>query len=97
MITNLTDREKFCILAYLLGCGDIDTAYLCSRKTPSKSKNAESNHVMALRWRNSDEVALYIEKELHYKKRRNPDGTIDFLPLEPLVREDGDVVWVLPE
>lgn len=85
MITNqlLTDRERFCLEAYLMGIGTIDLAYVCSRKSRTKSQNLASIHSMSLRWRNSEPVLRYIET-LGYVRVRLPNGDVDYRKPDPL-------------
>ncbi len=61
LISRLTDRERFCLIAYLQ-TGDQLTAYLCSRKKPVSANN-QSIVSMASRWINSEPVQAFLEAE----------------------------------
>ena len=66
LISKLSDREKFCLDAYLQN-NNAELAYLCSRKGNTKA-NAASLKSLVSRWINSPEVQAYItlEKERKY-------------------------------
>lgn len=61
LINKLTDRERFCLIAYLQ-TGDQLTAYICSRKK-LVSANNKSLVSMASRWINSEPVQAFLEAE----------------------------------
>ncbi|MDL2304409.1 hypothetical protein LJC72_03605 [Bacteroides sp. OttesenSCG-928-D19] len=61
--TELTNKERFCLDAYLIN-NDVDTAYLLSRDRPSKSATQAIVHVQALRW-----VGLPLCKEYLTERR----------------------------
>lgn len=55
----LTDKEKFCLSAILLG-ESVDMAYLLSRSTQTKSQSQEIIHRMSLRWLRTPECQEYL-------------------------------------
>lgn len=61
LINKLSDRERFCLIAYLQ-TGDQLTAYICSRKKPVSANN-QSLIAMASRWINSEPVQAFLEAE----------------------------------
>lgn len=65
LISKLSDKEKFCLDAYLQN-GNAELAYLCSRNTKTKA-NAASLKSLVSRWLNSDEVQAYINLERERK------------------------------
>lgn len=58
-IEQLTEIEKFCLIAFLNG-GDLDTAYKISRPRQSKSERPEMIHRMALKWLKVEAVNAFI-------------------------------------
>lgn len=60
-IQKLTDREKFCLTAYLQ-LQDAELAYLCSRSGITKA-NDRSLAVQVSRWLNSEPVQAFIAVE----------------------------------
>lgn len=65
LISKLSDREKFCLDAYLQN-NNAELAYLCSRKGNTKA-NAASLKSLVSRWINSPEVQAYITLERERK------------------------------
>ncbi len=61
LINKLTNRERFCLIAYMQ-TGDQLTAYICSRKK-SVSANNQSLVSMASRWINSEPVQAFLDAE----------------------------------
>lgn len=61
LITKLTERERFCLTAYLQ-TNDQLLAYLCSRKRQTGA-NPEALKSMASRWINSAPVQAFLDSE----------------------------------
>lgn len=61
LINKLTNRERFCLIAYMQ-TGDQLTAYICSRKK-SVSANNQSLVSMASRLINSEPVEAFLDAE----------------------------------
>lgn len=61
LINKLTDKERFCLIAYL-HTGDQLTAYICSRRKTVSSNN-QSVISMASRWINSEPAQAFLEAE----------------------------------
>lgn len=59
MENKLSDKEKFCLDAYIVN-GDADIAYTLSREKPPTA--TENLHRLALRWLRKPEVKTYIEE-----------------------------------
>ena len=59
MENKLTDKEKFCLDAYIVN-GDTDMAYTLSRQKPPTA--TENLHRLALRWLRRPEVKAYLEE-----------------------------------
>lgn len=57
---TLTPREKFCLDSYVVN-GDIDTAYLLSRKNEPKA-NDVNLHRLAMRWLRQPPVKTYLNE-----------------------------------
>ena len=55
----MTDKEKFCLDAYIVN-GDADIAYTLSREKPPTA--TENLHRLALRWLRKPEVKAYLEE-----------------------------------
>ena len=55
----MTDKEKFCLDAYIVN-NDADMAYTLSRQQPPTA--TENLHRLALRWLRQEEVKTYIEE-----------------------------------
>lgn len=55
----MTDKEKFCLDAYIIN-RDADTAYTLSREKPPTATN--NLHRLALRWLRQEEVKTYLEE-----------------------------------
>jgi hypothetical protein len=59
MTDKLTDKEKFCLDAYIVN-GNADMAYTLSREKPPTA--TENLHRLALRWLRKPEVKTYLEE-----------------------------------
>jgi hypothetical protein len=59
MENKLTDKEKFCLDAYIVN-GNADIAYTLSREKPPTA--TENLHRLALRWLRKPEVKAYLEE-----------------------------------
>ena len=59
-IEQLTEIEKFCLIAFLNG-GDLDMAYKISRPRQSKSEKPDIIHRMALKWLKVPAVKMFTE------------------------------------
>jgi hypothetical protein len=59
MENKLTDKEKFCLDAYIVN-GNADIAYTLSREKPPTA--TENLHRLALRWLRRPEVKAYLEE-----------------------------------
>jgi hypothetical protein len=59
MENKLTDKEKFCLDAYIVN-GNADIAYTLSREKPPTA--TENLHRLALRWLRKPEVKTYLEE-----------------------------------
>lgn len=86
---NLTEKEKFCLSAMLLG-ESVDLAYVLSRNSPPKADN--NIHRMALRWARSAECKEYLSKRrLALSLPSNKEDTS--LPNERnIIRRKSDIV-----
>lgn len=56
---NLTEREKFCLDAFVSN-GNMEMAWMLSREKPSTSTNPDIIRRMALRWMRDKSVKKYI-------------------------------------
>lgn len=61
LINKLSEKERFCLLAYLQ-TGNQLMAYICSRKKQTDA-NFEAIRSMASRWINSEPVQAFLEAE----------------------------------
>lgn len=59
MENKLTDKEKFCLDAFIVN-GNADIAYTLSRQKPPTA--TENLHRLALRWLRKPEVKAYLEE-----------------------------------
>lgn len=59
MENKLTDKEKFCLDAYIVN-GNADMAYTLSRQKPPTA--TENLHRLALRWLRQPDVKTYLEE-----------------------------------
>ncbi len=55
----MTDKEKFCLDAYIIN-KDADTAYTLSREKPPTA--TDNLHRLALRWLRQEEIKTYLEE-----------------------------------
>ena len=59
-ISQLTEKERFCLHAYLI-TKDKKMAFVCSREKPLKSEG-EGFRVNLSKWFNSDKVQAFIQE-----------------------------------
>ena len=59
---KLTEKERFCLDAYLFNGDNLDLAYVMSRNNPYQGSR-ENLHRLALRWLRSPDVKAYVEEK----------------------------------
>lgn len=59
---KLTEKERFCLDAYLFNRDNLDLAYVMSRNNPYQGSR-ENLHRLALRWLRSPDVKAYVEEK----------------------------------
>lgn len=60
-ISQLTEKERFCLQAYLV-TKDKKMSFLCSREKPLKADSGEGFRVNLSKWFNSDKVQAFIQE-----------------------------------
>lgn len=95
MTDKLTDKEKFCLDAYIVN-GDADMAYTLSReKPPTATTNL---HRLALRWLRQPEVKTYIEERravIYTRTEKVTDMTKE--DIQELVNQYKDKDFIIAE
>ena len=87
LINKLTEREKFCLLAYMV-TKDAPLAYLCSREKVLTAKKS-SLATQTSRWLNSDPVQAWIAdyNETHRMRQVIAGSNTENVSREELLKE----------
>lgn len=88
---RLTDKERFCIDAFLYNSDNTDLAYILSREKPYQGSQ-DNLHRLALRWLRSPDVKKYIDERKvitadKVEKKAASNETNAFREKEDIIRE----------
>ena len=90
-LRTLTDKEKFCLDAYISN-GNLDMAWMLSRERPTSSTKPDIIRRMALRWMRDKAVMRYVEEQRKITLSDCPDysekgGANDFRNKDYIINE----------